>query len=327
MSSRSHFSSPSVNAFFVSLVLPLFIGCSSEPTTPFEPALGGEFSDVSGRSPAATARDASAGFYPLAVGNRWHLSRVFTLDYHGLGADTIRTSTDRVNIGTETWPSRGYFVQEETSTQDSRPGEVFRSWTRYRQDRAGLYYRDICACEPPTLDQGRVRLASTIAAGIEHTAGTMRTRLSRTIAPEDGEAFNRSLTELNARMERMRRALSLSTGSRGQTSGRPGGADSEEVTLLPYPLHAGKTWQIRPDFDLFWTVEGVEMLETPAGKFSAYRIRVTVPGEGPEDFARIWFGRAGQLAYRIHVVVTEGYPGSGWTGDETEMVDWLSISR
>jgi hypothetical protein len=308
-------------------VLP--IGCSSRSSTPFDPLTGRDVSDRSGSPRVAAAADlsSSGGFYPLAVGNRWHYSRVFTLDYHGLGADTFRTSTDRVNIGTETRSGRTYFVEEETSTQDSRPGEVFQGWTRYRQDRAGLYYRDVCACEPPVLDGSSVRVPLQTVVSAAAAPRDTWTRLSRRVAAEDEAAFHRAMMDLSARMERMRRAVVHSTEALAETSGRPGGADSGEVTLLPYPLHVGKSWQIRPDFGLTWTVEGVEMLETPAGRFRSYRIRVSVPNEGPEDFVRVWFGRAGQLAYRIHVVVTEGYPGAGWTGDETEFVDQLSISR
>jgi hypothetical protein len=218
-------------------------------------------------------------------------------------------------------------VEEATSTQDSRPGEVFQLWTRYRQDRAGLYYRDVCACEPPVLDMSGPRIPSRMVASAAAATGNNWTSLSQRVAPADKEVLSRALSDLSARMERMRRALAPSTEALAETSGRPGGADSGEVALLRYPLHVGKSWQIRPDFGLTWTVEGVEVLKTPAGRFPAYRIRVSVPHGGPEDFARIWFGRAGQLAYRIHVVVTEGYPGAGWTGDETEIIDRLSISR
>jgi len=316
--------------FLLTLAFAVFaVGCSTKSSTPLGPLAVQGVSERPGSSGVAAAVDPSTngGFYPLAVGNRWHLSRVFTLDYHGLGADTIRTSTDRVNIGTETRSDRTYFVEEETSTQDSRPGEVFQSWSRYRQDRSGLYYPDVCTCEPPVLDTAGDRLLPRAVASPVPAMGNIGMGLSRRVAPKDQEAFDRALIELSSRMDRMRSAIARSTQALAGTSGRPGGADSGEVALLRYPLHVGESWQIRPDFDLIWTVEGVERLETPAGGFPAYRIGVSVPQGGPEDFARIWFGRAGQLAYRIHIEVTEGYPGAGWTADETEMVDRLSISR
>src|SRR5688572_7112163 len=118
----------------------LAVGCSSKSRTPLSPLTAQGVLERDAH--LAAGPSANGGFYPLAVGNRWHLSRIFTLDYHGYGADTIRTSKDRVNIGTETVAGRTYFVEEETATQDSRPGEVFRSWSRYRQDQSGLYYRD-----------------------------------------------------------------------------------------------------------------------------------------------------------------------------------------
>jgi hypothetical protein len=298
----------------------LAVGCSTKSSsTPLEPLSVTGASDRFGV--AAAGPSASSVFYPLAVGNRWHLSRVFTLNYNDLGADTIRTSTDRVIIGTETVSGRTYFVEEETSTQDSRPGEVFQWWTRYRQDRSGLYYRDVCLCEPPILDEADDRLPLRAVSSSAATVENMGMGLSRRVAPEQREAFNRALIELNSRMERMRLAVARTSHALAGTSGRPGGADSGEVALLRYPLHVGESWQIRPDFDLTWTVEGVERLETPAGGFPAYRISVSIPYGGPEDFARIWFGRAGQLAYHIH------FGEGGLTGDETEVVDEVSISR
>lgn len=317
--------SPSPGARVLHLALPvLLVGCSSEPTTfPAPPSVGGSF--ASPRVVETSAPHPSPGFYPLVVGNSWHYSRIFTLDYHGLGSDTIRTSTDVVNLGTESRSGRTYFVEEETSTQDSRPGEVFKSWSRFRQDQWGLYYPDVCLCEPPTLDQTGAQLAFSTVSSEATVSWNLRDRLARRVPPEDILAFDRSFEALNRRLARMREAVSLSFRSRG--SNRPGGADVGEVTLLPYPLHVGKTWQIRPDMELYWTVEGFEMLETPAGKFPAWRIRVSLSGDGPEDYARIWYGRSGRLAYRIHVVVSEGYPGAGWTGDESEVVDWLSISH
>ncbi len=302
------------------------ISCSSRSTTPFDPLAEQQLAgSASSRVLGAAELSSKGGFYPLAVGNRWHYTRIFTLDYHGLGADTIRTSTDRVDIGMETRSGRTYFVEQETSTQDSRPGEVFEFWTRYRQDRAGLYYFDLCACEPPTLEG--ISTAHQVVASTATPMANLLTGPSQRIPDEEKEAFHESFLQLTTRIDRMRRALAPSTAGFPRTSRTAAGADSDEITVLPFPLHVGKSWQIRPDLPLIWSVEGVEMLDTPAGTFPAYRIRVTFGGEGPEDFTRIWFGRVGQLAYRIHVVVPNGYPGAGWTADETEIVDRLSISR
>ena len=301
--------------------LVLVVGCSDKSATPLGPVDGSAFPRRSPGAMAAGSATQAAGFYPLSVGNRWHYTRVFVLNYGGYG-DTIQSSIDVVNIGSETWGDRAYLVEEETTTQDSRPGEVFRWWTRYRQDRNGLYYRNVCACEPPALDQGLPASAPDLATMGASADEGKDAVLANTFTPEELEIVLRGRAKLIARIEAMRReVLLLPDRSVRSTQGLEDN-EPDEVALLHYPLHVGRSWQVRPGLDLFWTVEGVDMLTTPAGKFPAFEIDVSIPLASPGDFAKVWIGRAGRLAYRIHADV-----GGGFTGDETEVVDYLSISR
>lgn len=263
-------------------------GCASESYAPLDP---GQVS-VAARG-AAAARDLSVGpvIYPLAVGNRWHASRVFLFYGGEERPDTFLTSEDRVIIGTEVWDGHTYFVEARTATQTHRPGEVFRSWTRLRQDRAGMYSLYICSCEPPRVESRpptSVPLAATVEA--------------------DG-----ALAHLHSRLERMRDAVSGAS-----LGGPPGGATQDELLQLRYPLHVGQSWARST---LTWTVEGIERLDTPAGKFPAYRIRISTPDDGPNDFNLVWIGRAGRLAHHIHVE----YSSVGWFADEREIVESVSI--
>jgi hypothetical protein len=123
-------------------------------------------------------------------------------------------------------------------------------------------------------------------------------------------------------MEAMRRAVLLQPDQSIGSTGRAGEAASDERELLHYPLHVGSSWQVRPVFEVFWTVEALQVLSTPAGKFPAWEIDVSIYLANPGDFAKVWYGRAGRLAYRLHADL-----GGGFTGDETEVVDYLSISR
>ena len=161
-----HHTSSRSKAFLASLVLPtLLIGCSSGPTLPFEPEPG---SNVLGRSQFIAARDlpSSRGFYPLAVGNRWHYSRLFVVSF-GSGISVVSTSVDREIVGTEVREDRTYFVEEERGKQDSRPGDGYKFWTRYRQDQFGLYYGGHSRREVPRAYRVRV---SSPDDGPEHLA-------------------------------------------------------------------------------------------------------------------------------------------------------------
>lgn len=285
-----------VGAGFALLAIALqFAGCISDPTAPLRPA-----PEASTPNRAATGvrnLGDGPGFYPLAVGNRWHASRVFLFYGGGEYPETTRTSEDRAIIGTEVWADQTYFVEERTATQDVRPGEVFRSWTRIRQDLAGMYALYLCTCEPP-LDAN-------------HSPITADTSALTTIKTGQG-----SLSSTYSRIERIRRAV---FGTRDPLSGPPGGVTPDEILYLRYPLHVGQSWTRE---ELTWAVEGVEILSTPAGKFPTYRIRLSHPSDSPEDFSRIWIGRAGRLAYHIHVVYN-----NGWIADEREIVDSIGIFR
>jgi hypothetical protein len=72
-----------------------------------------------------------------------------------------------------------------------------------------------------------------------------------------------------------------------------------EQRLLAYPLHVGSTWMMfvasRPTITA--TVEGTEVLETPAGRFVAWRIRISGEIRGDQV---VCYGRAGYLGQREH---------------------------
>jgi len=72
-----------------------------------------------------------------------------------------------------------------------------------------------------------------------------------------------------------------------------------ETRLLAYPLHTGATWAMYPSSRLkvTATVEGIDVLSLPAGRFTAWRIRIS--GATPRDRV-IWYGRAGYLGSKGH---------------------------
>lgn len=72
-----------------------------------------------------------------------------------------------------------------------------------------------------------------------------------------------------------------------------------ETRLLAYPLRAGAKWAMYPSsrLEVIATVEGRDVLNLPAGRFLAWRIRIT--GTVPRDQI-VWYGRAGYLGSRGH---------------------------
>ena len=72
-----------------------------------------------------------------------------------------------------------------------------------------------------------------------------------------------------------------------------------ETRLLAYPLHVGATWAMYPSSRLkvMATVDGIDVLNMPAGRFTAWRIRIS--GAAPRDQV-VWYGRAGYLGSKGH---------------------------
>lgn len=79
----------------------------------------------------------------------------------------------------------------------------------------------------------------------------------------------------------------------------PGAPPFSEARLLAYPLHVGASWEMFPGSRLrvTATVEGMDVADFPAGRFPAWRIRIS----GPEPRNQIaWYGRAGYLGSKAH---------------------------
>jgi len=77
---------------------------------------------------------------------------------------------------------------------------------------------------------------------------------------------------------------------------------SEAEKLLQYPLHTGARWRLRNDPDLVIEalVEGHEVLELPAGRFPAWRVRILWQIDNPPMDVRVWYGTSGRLRVHYH---------------------------
>jgi hypothetical protein len=95
-------------------------------------------------------------------------------------------------------------------------------------------------------------------------------------------------------------------------SGAPG---ENEALVLPYPLKIGESWTIRdtPQGGLWTaTVEARDVIDSPAGAFRAFRVRVSNEFQGPGDDAMLWYGADGLIKASEHVQTDDGLVDTSW---------------
>ena len=306
----------------VCFCLMTFGGCNSGDPT--QPLASGSNLSTKARPGNGAIPDEQKGFFPLTVGNSWHYSGTFRTwvvegSVPGL-PDTIHNEVDRELIGTEVRSGRTYIVHEERTVQDARPGEIFAYKSLYRQDRSGLHFA--YRCELPEENQ--------LSSFTQKSNAAANAQLPKPKGTPSDPAWERAWSTHCKRLELARSALS----DFQRTAVALASADSTdcEGTLLTYPLHPGSNWQVYPDdSDYIWTVEGVEVLTLPAGRFPAYRIRISFPSLGGTDAILVWYGRSGRLGHHLHIT-SEATDGSGnhlgvFISDETETLQSLHITR
>jgi hypothetical protein len=201
---------------------------------------------------------------------------------------------------------RSYFVQEETASPSGsligRAASASSTWTRYRQDRSGLYEADVDASVPPTLDGGscHVPRSSATVPGVDKARSLPASLVGRLPAAQRS-AFAAAWDRLQERESLIRTSLPAASGA-GGGRGRRRGLLGGEIVRLKYPLHDGAMWVIRPDPLFSSTVDEHEVLALPAGRFPSYDIRIDSDLIEAGEFVRLWFGRSGQLAFRFRLV-------------------------
>ena len=104
-----------------------------------------------------------------------------------------------------------------------------------------------------------------------------------------------------------------------------------ERRLLAYPVHTGATWVIEdPKFSdprlrhlVTAEVEGMELLDTPAGRFRAWKIRVRDGGHLPAEEQFVWYGAQGYLGWKVHVQYERPYIGADTVVVTKDQSEWL----
>lgn len=238
--------------------------------------------DGPGGTPPSEIERTPGAFYPLEVGNRWDFASRFTVVLTPTGgppgAPQHYDSERHVSLtGTIELHGRTYVVERSQS-----PNAVEENLFYMRQDRGGLYEIDAPSPSGPAAALPRGGDAPEWAA--------VAARLG--VAAGD-PAWRAAWERLEAK-----RAL-VATAMRGVTRGgaRPGPAP-EEIQRLAYPLRTGATWVIRDDPRFTAEVEGPIQLDTPAGRFHGWTVRIHNPFLSERDEVRAFFGRAGYLGLR-----------------------------
>jgi hypothetical protein len=102
-------------------------------------------------------------------------------------------------------------------------------------------------------------------------------------------------------------------------------ADPEayEALLLAYPLKVGDSWTIRDTPELGrWTatVEAREPVSTPAGEFSAFRLRIDHQLGSPGDETVLWYAAEGLVKAFQRVATVIGPIEESWELTELALI-------
>lgn len=238
-------------------------------------------------APSTAFATPEPGFFPLALGNRWHIRFHRIGQYLGQG-EPPRTYVE-LSARSDQVVACEHFLGEDRHafirSTNTRSDGSSTTWTRYRQDREGLW-RWIGGGE---------------AVGCDDNAA-----VNPSVASADD--ITRAQTEAALRDHPRREAIEKGIASLMRKRDALEGEHDPRFTLeLPYPLHIGTTWQGGANT---YRVDAREVLEMPFGKVSAWRIRKTYAGLGPNDRVYTFVSRLGYLKSVMHLEeeVTEG-PG------------------
>lgn len=228
--------------------------------------------------------------YPLQIGNHWSYDQEATVvitPFGGSPDPPLRFSStmDVDLVGTAQQSGRDYVVQRETT--HSETSDAVYDFL-YRQDFSGLFNADQIANDEVEPTSG-----STAQGGSPE--GT--TPLLASLSADD----RRAVTAALRRTAEIRRIAIHGAPSAARGRGTPGPLEGE-IALLRYPLTAQAQWQVREDPLVIDTVQGMESVQLPAGRFNGWRIRIDWPAVfGPNDRVYVWYGQDGLLRLSQHV--------------------------
>ncbi len=301
--------------FSACLIVILAAGCGVEPTPVSETPVSKLF------DPSISHSAGPTGFFPLEIGSSWRFRATFEIEIIVVNSpafapsDVFEGTIERRTIGTEEIFGREYVIEETRFNVTGLPDTTVW-WTRFREDHAGLYNANVSKSLPPGMaPHGAVANRGTSVRGW----GRLRAAADRTIPPGLRIAWREHVSRLESILD-PGPALPI------EAAGRPGGAEPGEIVRLVYPLHPGSTWFNRVAPIRVWSsVEGLEVIRLPAGRFPVYRIQVKSARLDEDDRVTAWFGRCGRLGYTVHLETVAIDIGTGETVRIiTDQSEWLA---
>lgn len=226
--------------------------------------------------------------YPLVPGNWWRDRHDITVTLVPVSGPP-QTETDHSIVERELLCSVDHDGHTYTVERSQEPARdyTYRTWLLMRQDRDGLYeYRTVFTLDPGCGDAPAGARQSAMSAGDrlwEHLS-------ARITSPSEARAWRAAWQAQRAKLASVDRTL---RGAGGMGGGAP--PDPDEIQRLKYPLFTGSRWLAASDPDLVEQVQGQDVIDLPAGRFTAWRIRYLSDLYGPHDRVIVWYGRAGFL--------------------------------
>jgi hypothetical protein len=114
----------------------------------------------------------------------------------------------------------------------------------------------------------------------------------------------------------------LRQGHEGLYSSCDAPGTAQEQTVLEYPLHPGASWALSPA--ITERVEAREVLDTPVGRFPAWRIRWDLDGGG---VMRLWIGACGIAGTVTTTRIEQIDPDAGLIVYASRSEEWLTSVR
>jgi hypothetical protein len=260
---------------------------------------------------AAGATNAGGLFYPLQVGNRWEFEHRLTATHIPIeGPAWVPVGFEYRRLveltGTAEIHGREYVI-ERSDYVSSSPIEP--SLYYLRQDFGGLYESDDGPVAAP-------RAAVAPQATGDDAWSVTAARLGISTADP---AWRRAWERIEAKLASVREVA--------RAAARPGPA-AGEIQSLRYPLHPGASWIIRDDPRFSAEVEGAVTLDTPAGRFTAWSLRIRNEFITESDEVHLYYGRAGYLGLWAHLTTEvtdeQGNPAGILDVRETETLEALA---
>ena len=241
-------------------------------------------------------------FYPLDIGNSWTYKGERSMSIGDYESYHLSVQEMRSIVGTEELFGREYMLEEQAiiAGRVIGPDDTITYWVRHRQDRAGLYEADVPMNDPPGEDSDAANLPGENLNTDLDRWNELWKRSVEELEYIDPEAVeNAKIAHFN-KINAVNELLGRKTGS-ALLTGPPGGILPDEIQRLRYPLHPEQEWVVR-DSPLFFTiVEGMDVLDLPAGRMNGWRIFIYNEFLDDNDIVHFWYGRQGFLGMTVHL--------------------------